>query len=130
MGPERVRIADVDPHAQRRFEVGADGEDLERAGVGSQLDEEVEIAVGVLIAAGDRPEQRDRPTAVACHDCLDLVPVSFDQVPERPHGDVRHARSVRPRSPLLSRVGIRTSPVAHNVAAVLRIGDAQVTGGA
>ena len=57
---QRLPCAQVDLHAQRLLELGAQSEDLERPGARLELDEEVDVAVWSLVTARHRPEDRHR----------------------------------------------------------------------
>lgn len=59
--PQRAKASHVDLHAQERFQVGPDSQDLERPTLRGELDKEVDVAAGPLVAPSDGPKQGDRP---------------------------------------------------------------------
>ena len=49
---ERFRSADVDLDAEDFFELGAKSQEREWAGIGLEVDEEIDVAVRPLVASG------------------------------------------------------------------------------
>ena len=76
---------DVNPSTQERLERFLEIHQVEQRTSGVELDQEIEVAVSVVIAAGDRPEQRNTSSVVAPNEFVDLVAPRFHDRPASTH---------------------------------------------
>jgi len=58
---------------------------IEQRAARFELDEEIDVALGRLVAPGDRAEQGRGPTTMMAHEIADLSPPGFDNRSERAH---------------------------------------------
>jgi hypothetical protein len=89
-GLETAQRHDIDPSAEQRCKGILQFGEVEQRAAGLEVDQEVDVALPCLLAAGDRAEQRNRATLVAHDECLDPVAVRLDLRSQRQESSIRH----------------------------------------
>jgi hypothetical protein len=91
-GLEPAKRHHIDPSAEQRCKGVLQFGEVEQRAAGPEVDQEVDVAVQGLLAAGDRAEQRNGATLVAHDECLDPVAVRLDLRSQRQESSIRHER--------------------------------------
>ena len=91
-GLEPTQRHHIDPSAEQGCKGILQLGKVEQRAAGLELDEEVDVAVPCLLAAGYRAEQRNGATLVVHDECLDPVAVRLDLRSQRQESSIRHDR--------------------------------------
>jgi len=76
---------DVDRDSQELPQRFLQVHQIEQRAARFELDEEIDVALGRVVAPGDRAEQGYGPTTMMAHEIADLSPLGFDNRSERAH---------------------------------------------